>query len=562
MSKDKKFFLITFVSYLITVILTFGKLPLTFFQQDEWALFGNLIYWDKANLSWFERLFTFQHFTHVIPFSDLFSYAEFHLFGLNFFPYGIFSIAIHVANAFLVFYLASILSKNKIIAYFSGMLFIISSISHQAITWILTTMGTAGSTFFLLLSLISFVKYSESKEKRFFITSLVFILVSLGFKETSIFVFLFIPLLSYLFYTSKRNVVKISFTMFLLFVGYALFRVLIVFLTPYTPISQTTAIAQPPLQAYLFRSVFIPVRFTVQSIISQDTIIKSASNLMTYSYPQFLEGGSPNPYIVESVASDVIMVGLFSIILFIVGIFFRLLQNKKEARLAKIILISPIFVILSALPLILVPGRAGYDSLIDGRHIYISNIFTSIFIASLGYGIYKLKTSKKVLVFLSLIFLIVIFINISKVRSDINNQVAIASVRKNILVKIQNSYPTLPERVVIFADSDKAYYGLTPGDNILPFQSGFGQTLLIWYSLHGINYPACFFVDQFLYVQVNEGYRECQGRGYGYFRKIDSLQKFVKESRFPVENIIAFTYNSTNNTLTDTSEWVRNSLKK
>ena len=98
--------------YLLLAFLGFGNLPLAFFQQDEWAIIGTYSFFDKANISWFERLFTYGQNTHTIPLSGLLSNLQYKIFGLDFALYAYFSIAIHLLNSGLIVYLAMSLLTN------------------------------------------------------------------------------------------------------------------------------------------------------------------------------------------------------------------------------------------------------------------------------------------------------------------------------------------------------------------------------------------------------------------------------------------------------------------
>ena len=146
--------------YFFLAFLAFGRLPFAFFQQDEWAIIGTFSYFDKANLGWFERLFTYGQNTHTIPLSGLLSIFEYKLFGLNFSSYAYSSIAMHLINVGLVFYLAFLFFKKKLPAFIAGLIFLVDFIPGQAITWIATTSSTATSTLFVLLSLIFLWSYS------------------------------------------------------------------------------------------------------------------------------------------------------------------------------------------------------------------------------------------------------------------------------------------------------------------------------------------------------------------------------------------------------------------
>lgn len=558
-------FLFIFLIYFFLVLFVYGKLPFTFFQQDEWAIFGNFLYWEKANLDFFQRLFVYEQHTHIIPFSNLFSYFQFKFFGLDFVPYAIFSILLQVLNSFLVFYLSFILLKRKWLGFIAGLLFLINAISHQAITWIATTIGTAGSTFFGLLSLIFFARYLTFKQnhQKHLLISLLMLIVSLGFKETSIFLFLFFPLF-YLIWSRERtykNLKKILKPLFVLGVLYTLLRIYF-FVNAPVGLLEPEEIAQPAPDVYLYRILTTALKFVSQSFIPVNYIIKGARSLIKIGYPQFVIDDAADPYIVESIAADIVSYGA-AIILFSFTFFcLSFLRKGKQERLAKMLILSLIFIITSSFPFIIIPGRAGYFSLLDGRHLYITGIGSAVFLTTMIFAVKEWLLKRQVIfVFFTLFLLLFTSLHLLKIRRDIDSQARIGQLRKLILTKIQKKYPKLPQKVIFYTESDKAYYGLPEEEKILPFQSGFGQTLLVWYNLYGEDFPACLFKGQYLYVILSEDYRYCEGRGFGYYRKFEVLSDALQENDFSPENVIAFSYDSNSDELVDITSKIRERLK-
>lgn len=554
-------------SYLFFAILTFGKLPFTFFLQDEWLIIGTYLRLDKADLDWLHRFFIYKQLTHLVPFAHLVSYAQFELFRLNFFLYGASAIIIHLINTILVYYLSSLLLKKRILSFIAGFLFLTSSISHQGFTWIATTIGTSFSTLFLLLSLIFFTKYitKTTYKIRYLILSAVFLAISILFKEISIFAFIFLPVFWFIYKRNDLAKLKMILIMFVpLGVLYMSIRIINLIMINLTN-SMESGFTQPGLGEYAFRIFALPLRFISQGILPQEIIIKVSSNWVNVVYPFYEDSQNLKdliPHIAQSVGADIVSF-FFAVLVIIISIIFILFYKKREQQYAKTILLSLVFISLSSFPFILVPGKAGFNSLIDGRHLYTTEIFTSILLAILTYGVYLWLPKKKLA--LAVIFITVgsfIFFNVAKIRSELHKQVGIGFIRKSILNTITGLHPKLPERAVFYIESDKAYYGLAPEEKILPFQSGFGQTLLVWYESKGHDFPSCMYEGQYLYDLLSEGYRECEGRGFGYFRKMEQLKRAVKENKFPTQNINAFTYDSSSNSLTDITTMVRDEFKK
>lgn len=540
--------------YSVIAFVEYGKLIFSFFQQDEWAILGYHHYWDKANLSWIDRLFRYELYTHVIPFSNFLSYLESKYFGIYFFLYALFSIFIQILNSFWVYLFTDKLVKNKAVAFLAGILFLVNSISHQAITWTATTMGTAGATFFTLLAIYFFINYLFSQKKVLFFFSFLFFFIALGFKETSLALFLIFPIL-WLIYSKKKSV-KTGFYLLLPYVFLGLFYFSFRFFLSLIniPPQLSTELSQPNFITYVFRIFSMPLKTIAQSIVPVDVILKMSNEIMLLGYPNFIQNKNPNPYIAQSIGADIVTY-FFSIILliFFSSVFYFFLK-KKKILFSKAILSALACTIVSTSSLILIPGSAGYFSLFDGRHLYLTSIFISILLAISIYFLYSIfsRNSYVKIIIVFLVGILVIF-HIVRVRNDINQLVGTAFIRKSILNTIFSRYPILPQKTIFYVASDTAYYGLPPEEKIVPFQSGFGQTLLVWYAYHKENYPACFFKGEYLYEIMSEGYKECEGRGFGYFRKMESLKKALKENNIPISNVISLQYNSSKQLLSPLS---------
>lgn len=536
----------------------YGSLPETFFLQDEWAIFGNYLYWQKANLSWFTRLFIYEQETHLIPLSNFVSYLQFRLFGLAFPWYALMSIAIHGVNTILVYILARKLIGNMGVAVLSAMLFFVNSAAHQGVTWTATTIGTAGSTLFVLLSLIFLDRYVSSHKifSRTLIVSFVLFVISLGFKETSIFLFLFIPI--YVFLTkrekNKKRFIGFLFSIFVVGVLYLFSRIVISSFWIQTA-ATTEELAQPNAIVYGYRLLTNPIKIAVQSVVPQATIVYLAQIFVHLVYPHFVQGGTADPYLVTSAASDVVT--------FFVAVVFGALLFFVYPRAKSFILISLAFIAISSIPFFIIPGRAGYISLFDGRHLYMTSIFTSILIAVVYWQVNKSVSQRRYMrAGIAVLLLLYIGFNVRTIRRDIRAQVTVARQRVSILSTITSLYPTLPTKPVFYIESDKAYYGLPPEETIVPFQSGFGQTLLVWYNTRGENFPACFFERKFLYVLTAEDYKECEGRGFGYYRKRTTLNQALRTYVIDANEILAFRFTSSTNAFQDVTAEIRERIRR
>lgn len=550
------------LTYLLFALLAFGNLTHAFFQQDEWAIFGIYSYFDKVNLGWFERLFTYGQNTHMIPLSGLLSNIQYKIFGLDFASYAYFSIAIHTVNAYLVYYLANLFFKKKLPAFIAGLIFLANLIPSQAITWVATTSSTAGATLCTLLSLIFLTKFFLYKNsKKFIVLSFIFLFLSLLFKESSIFMFLFVIVFWFVFDFKRSYNRGLLFFIGISFVGalYVLPRLFLMLLNS-TDVS-VDGLAQPSFPVYIYRLISFPFKAISQSIIPANFIYFLADKLLLVGYPQFMYGKIPDIHVSQTIGADTITYILTAIILLICSLFYILAKNKKMVVNANIIIISVVFVSLSSLPFIFIPGNPGYFSLFDGRSLYLSSIFMSILLVNIFLLIYNFFGKKKIVPVLVLLFVSFIIFNVLNIAKNIESEVKQGEMRKSILNQMQKTYPKLSKRVIFYTESDSSFYGLPIDDKIMPFLSGFGQTLLVWYEEHGEDFPACFFQDKYLYAIIEQGYKECDERGYGYFRKFDSLKEAMVQFGINPNNIISFRYTSLENRLEDISSEIRKKLE-
>lgn len=559
----KPFFV--FLIYIALAAVIFWKLPQAFFQQDEWAIIGTYSYFDKVNLGWFERLFTYGQNTHTIPLSGLLSNFEYKLFDLDFASYAYASIAMHLLNVGLVFYLAFLFFKKKLPAFIAGLVFLVDFIPSQGITWIATTSSTAGATTCALLSLIFLTKFLLYRsDKKFLVLCFIFLFMSILFKESAIFMLLFVPFFWFVIDPQKKIKRMSRFLIGIFVVGalYVLPRLLLMLFNSGYTTSVSDGLTHPSLPVYIYRMITLPLKVIPQSIIPDDVIVSLADKLVLLGYPDFVHYGFPDPLVSQLIGSDIISYFLSAIILLVCVWMYKKALKQNMKIYANIIIISLVFIAMSALPLIFVPGKPGYSSFFDSRYLYLSSIFKSILLANIALLIYTFFGRKKIIIPILLAFFFMLFVvfNVLSIRNGIENEIIRGDMRKSILNQVQETYSKLPEKIVFYTESDTAHYGLPVEKKIMPFLSGFGQTLLVWYEGHGQSFPACFFQDKYLYAILEEGYKECEGRGYGYFRKIDSLKEAILQYNIDPKNVISFRYTLGEDELEDISIEIRKEL--
>ena len=241
---------------------------------------------------------------------------------------------------------------------------------------------------------------------------------------------------------------------------------------------------------------------------------------------------------------------------FIVIIFLKLFSKFTKLD-KKYLLIFLSFIIFSSLPFILVPGQL--FSIFSSRYLYFGGVgyaFILVLILQLIVNLKKNRITLFYIIFLVSMILGGVYGNYKKGNALYN----IGNLRVQILRSIKKDHPTLPQKVIFYTDSNKSYYGLPDEDKILPFQSGLGQTLLLWYYSDE-KFSKSFFKNEYLWGILSEGYKEIDDRGLGYFRDFERLKNAVNDNNLNPESVIAFKWDYYTNTLTDTTNEVRNKLK-
>ena len=214
------------------------------------------------------------------------------------------------------------------------------------------------------------------------------------------------------------------------------------------------------------------------------------------------------------------------------------------------------FILFSAIPFIFVPGQ-GF-SIVPSRYLYFGSAGFALLLTLIGNMVLNLKRKKITILVTASFFLISILGALENFNHSQELKMS-GSIRKSILTSIKKFYPTLPQKVVFYTQSDSSYFGLPDNIKILPFQSGLGQTLLLWYFSGG-SLPAKFFENNFLWNIDSQGYKEIGGIGFGYFRDFFELQSTVSQNKLTLDSIIAFSWNARENKLTDISSQIRSKI--
>jgi len=548
----------------LLIVFTYWKLPNTFFQQDEWETFAVNIYAQSNGLSGIVKsILPVDSLSHFNPLSRVFSLFQFFFYYTNFTPYAWQSIIFHTFNASLLYYFAYIWLKNRKIAFIAAIFFGINSIASGAVMWIAATDSYEIPMALILISLLFFCRFATQKDnrRRNLIISLTVLVVSFLFHENGIFLFVFYPAVLFLLAKSewKKLLPSVSYGILISIFIFAFIRIPFFFgFIEAAP--DVKNFSHPELSVYPYRLMSMGMKSFAGSIIPEKTLIFISEKVVKLAYPQFLTPDkTPNPFIAQSIVFDLVSYMLTVLIVCLLILFLRVIQGNK---IREAFIWTLIFIPMSLTPYVFVLGNAGFASIIESKFFYIGNIGVSILVGIIVSTV-LLKFSKRKLLktCVYLLFGLYLLSHMYIIKMKLVDLEKVSIQRKMILTKIQTSYPNLPQKIVFYTQSDSAYYGMPDNEKMLPMQIGFGRILITWYQ-KGERFPGCLYEGRFLLNLLEEGYRFCEGRGFGYFRDYDKLVAEVGANDIKPEEIIAFSWEKQKGKFTDITEKFRSTIKQ
>ena len=399
----------------------------------------------------------------------------------------------------------------------------------------------------------------DKNKKRDFIFSLVFLLLSLLFKETTLFLFIFYPIYFVLDRKQKFKFSEFKKSNWMIFWAsgflYAFLRVLFLFSDIRSVQPEVVDVKVASITTYIVRFLSVPLRGFSQSFLPQKFLISISDFVTRLFYPQFiLSDGSVNGAISQTLVFDRVTGVLTFVILIFLYLSYKRLRKIKENVLSNTLVLFVIFGLTSLIPFIFIPGKAGYFSIFEPRNLYITGIAASLLI---GLAVYKRGTGIAFLL-LMLPFFLFHFLNL---ELDLSKLKEISIVRRSFLEKIYSDYPTLPEDVIFLTISDRPYYGMPEKEKILPVQVGFGKMIMIWYQ-DTEKFPSCLYDQQFLLGLLSQDYKDCGGRGFGYFRDYTGLIETIRFKDLKQENVISYSWDGQNQEFKNITSEIRSRVKK
>ena len=529
------------------ILITYQDLPKTFFQQDEWASVG---------LAFSEGSFAVvNHFSlaelaagKVRVLGTMLNNILLLRFPFTMTPYITLALGVHWLNSVLVYIFSYQFTKRRFIAIIAAFYFSVASISSGAVTWFSAHATAIPNAFFVLISLIWYMKYLQNADTRFRNASFVSAILGFLFKESSIFLFLLLPLLSVLFGKTRRKLKEVVVDHWLVLL-YFVFVVVVRTVGLLGDEGQQGVFVT--LQSNTFvrlvtHAFFYPLLSFSQMYIPPEIMGKATSLFQA-------QGGLARVAISDRLA-------FYASIALVVFSFWVAYRNKLSSRAIHFFII---YCMLSFLPFAVLDRP--FSSYLESRYYYLGVIGASILLGIFFDFILSMFRKKRIQLFVIVLAIFLLTAGIYKnsmfVRREITRQVIAADERKQFLGTLKEIYPDLPNNPIIYITGDSpGFYGLA--DLSVPFQQGMGYTLMVWYFDTG-KVPKSLLSDMFLWNINDQGYRESEGRGFGYFWDLKRLtREFQTNPHLSADQVVAFQYIAGEKKLVDITSQTKEILIK
>jgi len=567
---------------LVVINALYFKLWRSYFVQDEWYYFG-LFGKYLGDPFGFAKIFV-EQFTNIeaygIHFTPLWNslfLVEYQIFNLHYQYYALVALILHFVATLLTYSLIKKLLQSSLAAFFGALFFAVCYTHYEAITWANTQLQSQLPTIFILIIFHLLSAWVLSGKNRYLTFSFVLFFITLLIKENVLGILILIPIFVYLF--GNRRSVKIAFLgTFITGLIYGIFRFLVPLL--FVKSAQNTDILPQgfSIGSSLFRILFYAPKAFVQQIVSPDIIVYFSKLYTLANYPlkygiDSKSDGAIFSTFVNSAGADIVML-LFSIpLIIVVGLLLRI-TRKDNKEIAKVIVFSLLFISLSVsawtfiVPFIL--SLMPDSTFIPPRHLYLTSVGTSIFIACICYFFYekiaiifKKNIGKGILlfaVFYTLIFAFFakeIYLSRRNIEVDI---IGIGEQRQIITEYIKYSHPIIPPTAVFFLMSNKQYFGFEK--TTVPFQTNFGLTLLNLYQ-RDQNYSSKFYGKNFLLGRgvLGEGFLKEGKKGFGYYITGEKLVQDYGYGYFPISSIFGYEYDGNAKIFHEESDEIRDRVR-
>lgn len=544
----KKFLLLLVLFVGIDIVL-YWNLWNTFFQQDEWGLFGRSIYQlDGFPLS----LFTFSG-AHFHPMGNLIWMILYKTLGTNATGYGFLSILIHSVTAVIAYYFFGLFTKSRRAQFILSFLFLVSYPTKQVVVWYAASPYIIPCIAGIMLFFLYLNKCKAKKEISIKAACSLFSIwvVSMLFREEAVIIIPLLPI-SILLFWNKDYIPKLRKKVIELLV--LMFAIVLIRYFFESFFGDNVVYEQGNIHVMrLYNSLTVPLKMIIQNLIELEQLWDISRMYNRFAFPERIIDG----VIIETAIFEHMVLYLSIPLLFVSGFIF----SRMNTRERKILIFSLAWIFFASVIVGLQSRRLYF---LESRYLYLGSIGVLLLLYSMFSALSRTKFISEtklflVVVGLSTVFFFYSWFNIQRVMND--TYLAYSIERKEILKQITTLHPTIPKTVIFYVECrDKD--DCISNNLVLPFQSGVGQMLLVIYgSAHPKEYGP-YFKGFYLWDWEAEGYREIDGYGFGYYRQEETILKDLKRGRFLPQEIIALQYDKSENKIKEISKEFRKRVIK
>lgn len=527
-------------------LFTFKDITQIFFQQDEWLGLGGAITRSEEGgiFKAIQDVFTPQEKgARILPVTAITNYLVFTSFLKNPAYYGILALVLIIFSSILLNLALYRLTKSFFLSIITPLMWFTNNLSLQAVTFPGAVITSQFSFLFFALSFYLLVLFLTTSGKSLFLwLCILFMVLSLWAKETGVFYILVFPVLIWLFAPKVMGIIqKTRVTILLaipLFVGIIGPQLLF---SPDVD-TQLSSSLKPSanIENVIYNVFLLPARSLGQIFIPAAKVYPFAFWVNEVHYN--IKDGS----ILESAVAD-----LFSILVsfhVLLIIFIAVVIGRTDDR--KLVIFGLFAFLVSLLPFVFFQNST---SLLEERYYIFPALWAGLIFASVASALFW-RLPKVNGVLLLIVFIPLLAVNIGGVRRGLIEDIEVGHYRRAMLENILEIKPYLQDENIFFVAEE--------GGGFYDFQSGFGQTLAVWFYDTG-KIPRGALTDLDFWELDYEGIKNYSGNKYGYFMNYDKLLSALKEnSDFVLAGIHSFKWDPQNHTVTDISEEIRKKISE
>lgn len=582
--------LFVFLFLMALVFFSFRLLFNSYFEADEWYHLTHYLPLTKNTGGMFQALIKtitssqeLSEWQHVIPIGVVMFFLNTIFFGTNFTFYVFISLLLHTFNSFLIyllvkefFYKCNKSNYINFLAIISGIFFALNPPPIHNITWAAFYGQNSLSVTFFITTILAFMKAINRDNFIYLNLTALFLLCTLMTKETGVVLFLVLPFIYLIIrrYNFSKKRLLLTFSPIIVFYLFFRFFIPLIYMWVESQVDlNTTSVRGMDWNIFWFRFFTFPIRMLSQVFFSRASFQSLMTIISPIIYPQIGEEGEVRAinrlHFIYGPGND-LFVYILSIIIFVVALLMIIQYKKnKNKHELEIVLIGMFIIFTAALPLVLNCLHIKHWGIdfFDSRHYYMPSVgaslifpFILLFISNNIAKLYNLLFSyrNRVIIVFLILFLVWFIHSYNISQKFINGVVGVGQPRKMIINKFKEDIPVLPQKIVFYSETNKDLARTGQSQPVLPFQTSFAQILtVVFYDKNPL--PDSFF-KTFIFEKTGTGYKEAEGRGFGYYRSKRDILNDIMEKKYSVNDVFAFYYNPDKNTYKNITKKTKDDL--